>query len=199
MEGYKLELVERKNLEAKEDALAPYLKMWCNMAKKDVFAPSTRDKAELSRPLKNLSNSAPMAKAVEYAQTLGIANFPDVDAVINSFKIFSWCLQLLEVLMRKPKVEEIRSLLSQSDSGQFKLPEAKCVRMLRSITSRAQIWQSKAKKALMPIAGEMNPYDVVALRKILDAAKEIPFTMPEETQLWNTIEDLGTRHCICGG
>lgn len=101
--------------------------------------------------------------------------------------------------MRKPKVEEIRSLLSHSDSGQFKLPEAKCVRMLRSIASRALIWQAKAKRALMPIAGEVKPYDLAVLRELLVAAKEIPFAMPEETQVWNTIEDQGTRHCVCGG
>jgi hypothetical protein len=140
-----------------------------------------------------------MDKAVSYAEALGIANLPDIDGVLNSFKIFSWCLHALKVLMRKPRVEEIRSLLSHSDSGYFKLPEAKCVRMLRSMASRAQIWQSKAKKALTPVPGEKEPYDLALLQEILVAAKQIPLTMPEEARLWNTIEDQGTRHCICGG
>ena len=201
MEGYKVELVERKNLEAREDALAIHLKKWCsNMVKQEVFAPSTREKAELSRPRNDGTTSAPpMDKAVSYAEALGIANLPDIDGVLNSFKIFSWCLHALEVLMRKPRVEEIRSLLSHSDSGYFKLPEAKCVRMLRSMASRAQIWQSKAKKALAPVSGEKEPYDLALLQEILLAAKQIPLTMPEEARLWNTIEDQGTRHCICGG
>jgi hypothetical protein len=199
MEGYRVELAERQKVVSKEDSFAPHMKMWCNMVKQEVFAPLTREKAELSRPRSDGSNSAPLDKAIAYAQTLGVVKFPDVDAVLISFKIFSWCLQLLEVLMRKPKVEEIRSLLSHSESGQFKLPEAKCVRMLRSVTSRALIWQAKARKALQPIAGEVQPYDLALLREILQAAKEIPFAMPEETQLWNTIEDQGTRHCICGG
>lgn len=200
MEGYKVELVERKNLEAREDALAIHLKKWCsNMVKQEVFAPSTREKAELSRPRNDGTTSAPMDKAVSYAEALGIANLPDIDGVLNSFKIFSWCLHALEVLMRKPRVEEIRSLLSHSDSGYFKLPEAKCVRMLRSMASRAQIWQSKAKKALTPVPGEKEPYDLALLQEILVAAKQIPLTMPEEARLWNTIEDQGTRHCICGG
>jgi hypothetical protein len=199
MEGYTVELAERQKIVSKEDAVAPHLKMWCDMVKREVFAPVTREKAELSRPGSDGSNSAPMDKAIAYSLTLGIAKLPDVDAVLNSFKIFSWCLQLLRVLMRKPKVEEIRSLLAHSDSGQFKLPEAKCVRVLRSITSRALVWQAKAKKALQPITGEAKPYDLAMLREILQAAKEIPFAMPEETQLWNTIEDQGTRHCICGG
>ena len=200
MEGYKVELVERKNLEAREDALAIHLKKWCsNMVKQEVFAPSTREKAELSRPRNDGTTSAPMDKAVSYAEALGIANLPDIDGVLNSFKIFSWCLHALKVLMRKPRVEEIRSLLSHSDSGYFKLPEAKCVRMLRSMASRAQIWQSKAKKALTPVPGEKEPYDLALLQEILVAAKQIPLTMPEEARLWNTIEDQGTRHCICGG
>lgn len=199
MEGYKVELVERKNLEAREDALAIHLKKWCNMVKQEVLAPLTREKAELSRPRNDGTTSAPMDKAVSYAEALGIANLPDIDGVLNSFKIFSWCLHALEVLMRKPRVEEIRSLLSHSDSGYFKLPEAKCVRMLRSMASRAQIWQSKAKKALTPVPGEKEPYDLALLQEILVAAKQIPLTMPEEARLWNTIEDQGTRHCICGG
>ncbi len=198
MEGYRVELAERQKVVSKEDSFAPHMKMWCNMVKQEVFAPLTREKAELSRPQSDGSN-APMDKAIAYAQSLGIVKFPDVDAVLISFKIFAWCLQLLEVLMRKPKVEEIRSLLSHSESGQFKLPEAKCVRMLRTVTSRALIWQAKARKALQPIAGEVQPYDLALLREILQAAKEIPFAMPEETQLWNTIEDQGSRHCICGG
>ena len=199
MEGYKSELLERKSLEAREDTLALNMKKWCNMVKQEVISPTTREKAEFSRPQSDGTTSAPMDKAKAYAETLGIANLPDIDSVLNSFKIFSWCLHSLSVLMRKPRVDEIRSLLSHSDSGYFKLPEAKCVRMLRSMSSRAQIWQSKAKKALLPVPGEKKPYDISLLREIFFAAKQIPLIMPEEARLWSTIEDQGTRHCICGG
>ena len=199
MEGYKVELVDRKNLEAREDALALNLKKWCATVKQEVFSPVTREKAELSRPRSDGSTSAPMDRAKTCAETFGISNLPDIDAVLNSFKIFSWCLHSLGILMRKPRVDEIRSLLAHSDSGYFKLPEAKCVRMLRSTSSRAQIWQSKAKKALMPVPNEKKPYDLATLRELLLAAKQIPLTMPEETRLWSTIEDGGNRHCICGG
>jgi len=199
MEGYTVELAERNNLEAREDALALNMKKWCVMVKQEVFSPLTREKAELSRPRSDGSTSFHMDKARTYAETLRIANVPDIDSILNSFKIFSWCLHSLGILMRKPRVEEIRSLLSHSDSGYFKLPEAKCVRMLRSMSSRAQIWQSKAKKALMPAPGETKPYDLAILRELLLAAKQIPLIMPEEARLWSTIEDQGTRHCICGG
>ncbi|KAL7542987.1 hypothetical protein ACHAXR_013288 [Thalassiosira sp. AJA248-18] len=198
MEGYKVELVERKNLEAREDALALNLKNWCVMVKQEVFSPLTKENAELSRP-RSGSTSAPMDKAKTYAERLGITKLPDIDAVLNSFKIFSWCLHSLGVLMRKPRVDEIRSLLTHSDSGYFKLPEAKCVRMLRSMSSRAQIWQSKVKKTLAPVPGEKKPYDLAILREHLLAAKQIPLIMPEESRLWSTIEDGGNRHCICGG
>lgn len=199
MEGYKAELGERTNLEAREDALALSLKKWCAMVKQEVFSPSTSEKAELSRPRSDGSTSASMDKARKCAETLGIASLPDIDAVLNSFKIFSWCLHSLGVLMRKPRVDEIRSLLSHSDSGYFKLPEAKCVRMLRSMSSRAQIWQSKTKKALMPVHGDTKPYDLFMLKELLLASRQIPLIMPEEARLWSTIEDQGTRHCICGG
>lgn len=198
MEGYKVELVERKNLEAREDAVALNMKRWCAMVKLEVFSPLTKENANLSMPRGGVT-SAPMDKAETYAQTLGIATVPDIDAVINSFKVFSWCLHSLGILMRKPRVDEIRSLLTRSDSGYFKLPEAKCVRMLRSMSSRAQIWQSKVKKALAAVPGQKTPYDLVVLRAHLLAAKQIPLIMPEETRLWSTIEDGGNRHCICGG
>lgn len=199
METYAVELVERKDLEAREDSLALNIKKWCIMVKQEVFSPLTQEKAELSRPRNDGSPSAPMNKAKVYAETLGIDQFPDIDAILNSFKILSWALHSLGVLMRKPRAEEIRSILSQTESGSFKLPEAKCVRMLRSMSSRAQIWQSKAKKALAPDANGKKSYDLAVLKEILRAAKQIPLIMPEEVRLWNTIEDEGTRHCICGG
>jgi hypothetical protein len=123
----------------------------------------------------------------------------DVGVVLNTFKIFSWCLHLLEVLMRKPTVDEIRALLVICDSDSFKLPESKCVRMLRSVSSRAQIWQSKVKKALSADNKTSKPYDIGLLRELLLSAKQIPLAMPEEARLWSTIEDNGCRHCICGG
>ena len=199
MEGYKVELVERKNLEAREDALSANLKKWCNRVKREVLSPMTKEEAELSRPRSDGYVSVPMNKAKSYAEMLGIVDLPDVDSVLNSFKIFSWCLRALGILMRKPRIEEIRASLSHSDSGYFKLPEAKCVRMLRSMVSRAQIWQAKAKKALMPIPGEKRPFDLALLKELLCAAKQIPLTMPEEARLWSTIEDNGSRHCVCGG
>lgn len=198
MEGYRAELVERKTIEAREAASASNLKRWCAMVKQEVFSPVTREKAELSRPHNDGSTSAPMDKAKTYAEKLGIVKLPDVDAVLNSFKIFSWCLHTLGKLMSKPRVEEIRSLLAHSDTY-FKLPEAKCVRMLRSMSSRAQIWQSKTKKALMPIPNEETPFELAHLRELLAQAKQIPLTMPEEARLLSTIEDGGNRHCICGG
>lgn len=199
MEGYKVELIERKTLEAKEDFLSANLKIWCNIVKRKVLSPMAKEEAERSRPRNDGYTSGPMDKAKSYADVLRITDLPDVDSVLNSFKIFSWCLKSLGILRRKPRVEEIRTLLSHSDSGYFKLPEAKCVRMLRSMVSRAQIWQAKAKKALMPIPGEKRPFDLNLLRELLGAAKQIPLIMPEEARLWSTVEDNGFRHCICGG
>lgn len=192
-------MVERKNLEAREDALAENLKKWCSMVKREVLSPMTNEDAEKSRPADDGYVSDPMKKTETYAAVLRISDLPDVDSVLNSFKILSWCLHSLSLLRRKPRVEEIRSLLSHSDSGYFKLPEAKCVRMLRSMASRAQLWQAKARKAIMPIPGEKRPFDLNVLRELLLSAKQIPFIMPEEARIWSTIEDNGLRHCICGG
>jgi len=199
LEGYKVELVERKNLEAREDALTENLRKWCSMVKREVLSPMTKEDAEKSRPGDDGYVSDPMKKTETYAAVLLLSDLPDVDSVLNSFKILSWCLHSLSLLRRKPRVEEIRSLLSHSDSGYFKLPEAKCVRMLRSMASRAQLWQAKARKAIMPIPDEKRPFDLNVLRELILSAKQIPFIMPEEARIWSTIEDNGLRHCICGG
>ena len=199
MEGYTVELAERTNLEARENSVALTLKTWCQMVKRDILSPSTQEEADQSRPRNNDHTSIPIENAKTRADALGIANFPDVGVVLNSFKVFAWCLHLLEVLRRKPMVEEIRSLLAICDDSSFKIPESKCIRMLRSISSRALIWQSRAKKALAADSKAQKPYDLVLLRQLLLSAKEIPVTMPEEARLLNTIEDKGCRHCICGG
>ena len=199
MEGYRVELAERTNIEARENASALKLKTWCQTVKKEILSPLTKEDAELSRPKGNSHTSSPIEKAKALAGTLGIADFPDVDVVLNSFKVFAWCLRLLDVLRRKPTVEEIRTLLAICDDKTFKIPESKCLRMLRSFSSRAQLWQSKAKKALAADSKTQKPYDITLLKELLFSAKCIPLTMPEESRLWSTIEDNGCRHCICGG
>ncbi|EED95134.1 predicted protein [Thalassiosira pseudonana CCMP1335] len=71
--------------------------------------------------------------------------------------------------------------------------------MLKSMSSRALIWQAKAKKALLAKAGSTQPFDMVLLKELLFAAKQIPVTMPEEARILSTLEDRGLRHCVCGG
>jgi hypothetical protein len=65
--------------------------------------------------------------------------------------------------------------------------------------SRANIWQSKVLKALAPHPGSTVSYDIRVLTALGNSARDIPIIIPEEARLWNTIEDGGTRHCICGG
>lgn len=199
MEGYRVELAERTNLESRENSFALKLKTWCKMVKSEVLSPTTQEDANNSRPRSNNHTSDPIEKARALAASLDIVDFPDVGLVINSIKVFAWCLHLLEVLMRKPAVEEVRYLLALCDGNSLKIPESKCIRMLRSMSSRAQLWQSKAKKALAADSKAEKPYDLILLKELLLTAKQIPLTMPEEARLWNTIEDRGSRHCICGG
>ena len=198
IEGYRAELIDRKNREATENSMSSNLKKWCRMIKKEILAPATMEEADSSRP-KSEFMSPPMEKAKTYAESLGIINILDVDTVLNSLKIICWSLTALEALSRKPKVEEIRRLISHSERSYFKLPESKCVRMLRSISSRAQIWQSKAQKALAGVAGGTDKFDLDFLNELLTFARQIPLTMPEYTRIWHTIQDGGSRYCICGG
>lgn len=198
IEGYRAELIERKNREATENSMSSNLKKWCKMIKKEILAPATMAEADLSRPKSELM-SPPMEKAKTYAESLGIINILDVDTVLNSLKILCWCLTASEALARKPKVDEIRRLIAHSERSYFKLPESKCVRMLRSMASRAQIWQSKAQKALAGVVGGTDKFDLDFLNELLTFARQIPLTMPEHARIWHTIQDGGSRYCVCGG
>ena len=198
MEGYRNELIERKSREATENSVSSNLKKWCRMIKKEILAPATKEEADSSMPTSELM-SAPMEKAKTYAETLGIIDILDIDTALNSFKILCWCLTTLGALRRKPRVEEVRRLIKHSESAYFKLPESKCVRMLRSMSSRAQIWQTKAEKALVGVPGGKEKYDINVLNEIMLSARQIPLTMPEQARIWNTIQDGGSRYCVCGG
>uniref|UniRef100_A0A6U6EVL1 PHD-type domain-containing protein n=1 Tax=Odontella aurita TaxID=265563 RepID=A0A6U6EVL1_9STRA len=192
-------LNERRSREAREDTMSESLRQWFVLVRATVLVPDSTEQSKSSQPQRDGSLSSPMDQAVFEATKLGIRHLPDVSLVINSFGCMAWSLRALHVLSRKPKIEEIRSLVSQSEGVSFKLPETKCVRMLQSPLSRATLWQAKVVKALIPIPGEKKPYDLELLSSLLQGARDIPYTMPEESQLWNTIEDDGNRHCLCGG
>ena len=189
----------RKAQETREDATKSSLRMWCILVREKVIIPSTEEQAKLSHPRGDGNLSYPMECAVKEATILGIRNLPDISLVINAFGCLSWALRALFVLRSKPKVEEIRSLVAQSEGVSFKLPETKCVRMLQSPLSRATLWQAKVAKALKAIPGERKSYDIEMLTKLHIGVREIPYLMSEEYQICNTIEDEGNRHCICGG
>mmetsp|Transcript_7974 Transcript_7974/g.11791 ORF Transcript_7974/g.11791 Transcript_7974/m.11791 type:complete len:1472 (+) Transcript_7974:701-5116(+) len=190
---------ERKAMEDKEDLAAHFLKRWCIMVRSSIIAPSTNEEANISRPPLDGNISEPMKRMVNEAVSMGISELNDVSIVINAFSCFSWCLRAFTILARKPRNEEIKSLVSQSENNGFKLPEEKSVRMLRSMLNRASLWQAKVKKALAPIPGEKKPFDVGLLKELKAGAREIPMIMAEEAQLSHTIEDNGARHCVCGG
>ena len=198
IEGYRAELVDRKNREAAENSKSMQMKKWCRMIKKEILAPATKEEADSSRPKSELM-SPPMEKTKTYAETLRINDILDVDTVLNSFKTLCWCLAVLETLAKKSKVEELRHLISHTEGSYFKLPESKCVRMIRSMSSRAQIWQAKAQKALRGVVGGTDKFDLASLNEMMVSSRHIPLSMPEQARIWSTIQDGGSRYCICGG
>lgn len=67
------------------------------------------------------------------------------------------------------------------------------------MSSRAQIWQSKAQKALAGVVGGTDKFDLDFLNELMTFARQIPLTMPEHARIWHTIQDGGSRYCVCGG
>lgn len=169
------------------------------MVRLTVLIPATEEEAMASRPRANGSISLPMVAMIQEATKLGISDLRDVKEVMSALGGMSWSLRALTLLAKKATIDDIKQCIELYDTAAFKLPEEKCVRMIKSILARAKLWQEKATRALRPIPGETTPYDRAYLEKLLTETKDIPFTMSEEARLQSTIEDKGARHCLCGG
>ena len=199
MEHLKKVSEEIKAKEAREDSLKGFLRHWCILVRLSVLIPATKEEAKAGRPQANGCISLPMVAMSQEATKLGISELRDVKDLMNALSGMSWTLRVLSVLAKKPSIIDIKQCIDLYEKGTFRLPEEKCVRMIKSILYRAKQWQERATRALRPIPGETTPYDKSYLERLLIETKEIPFSFPEEARLANTIEDKGVRHCLCGG
>ena len=190
---------EIKNKETREDSLKGFLRHWCILVRLSVLIPSTEEEAKAARPQVNGCISLPMVAMSQEATKLGISELRDVKELMNALSGMSWTLRVLSVLSKKPSNNDIKQCIDLYEKGTFRLPEEKCVRMIKSIMYRAKQWQERATRALRPLPGETMPYDKSYLERLLIETKDIPFSFPEEARLINTIEDKGARHCLCGG
>jgi len=180
------------------------LRYWCVMVRSQVFVPVTKELAESNYPsVSSLCQnggdllSQSMKDIIAEGRKFGILHFPDISSVINGFQCLAWCLYAFSVLRRKPNIEELKCLVKSAAS--IKLPEVKSVSMIRSMISRASLWQAKANKVLAPAPGETKPFDIQLLKDLRSSLNIIPITMAEESKLDNSLSDGGCRHCICGG
>lgn len=199
MEHLKKISEEIKAKEACEDSLKGFLRHWCILVRLSVLIPATEEEAKAARPQVNGCISLPMVAMSQEATKLGISELRDVKELMNALSGMSWTLRVLSVLAKKPSINDIKQCIDLYEKGTFRLPEEKCVRMIKSILYRAKQWQERAARALRPIPGETTPYDKSYLERLLIETKDIPFSFPEEVRLANTIEDKGMRHCLCGG
>lgn len=199
MEHLKKISEEIKAKEAREDSLKGFLRHWCILVRLSVLIPATEEEAKAGRPQVNGCISLPMVAMSQEATKLGISELRDVKELMNALSGMSWTLRVLSVLAKKPSINDIKQCIDLYEKGTFRLPEEKCVRMIKSILYRAKQWQDRAARALRPIPGETTPYDKSYLERLLIETKDIPFSFPEEARLANTIEDKGVRHCLCGG
>ena len=181
----------------RDDKLSSILQKWFLKAGNEVFLPKDSSQAKLSRPTSDGSISKSMNQLIEEATLLNIADITDVVSLINILKCFAWSLKALQVLAKKPLQSEIKLLLDLSSN--IKLPNERAIKFLRGLSQRATSWQSKVRNILKPIPGETKPYNLIHLNELAAGARNIPMITVEETRLMATIEDQGTRHCICGG
>lgn len=192
---------ERKAIENKEDAMLYSLRYWFVLIRSKIMAPKSMDIACASLPMlasDNLTNldllSEPMKEAVREATALELVDFVDVNTVISNFSSIGWCLIALNILRRKPKIEELKFL--SSSYAAIKFPDAKCIGLIRTIITRATSWQSQVRR-LLDVTTPIS--DVNAWHEQLTVASSIPVFTEESTWLENVISDGCRKHCICDG
>lgn len=195
---------KRKVTQMNEDSLKNSFIYWCLLLRNRVLSPETIEDAEKSRPKPSLSSktgseilSSPMVEVLDCASKYGIEKFPDIIAVKNHLESISWCHFAFNVLRKKPKIEEVKTLIDLST--EIKLPEVKSIGMLRSMISRTTPWQVKANKVLAPTPGASTPISIESLNELQLSLNSVPLTSPEEILLCQTVKDVGSRHCSCGG
>ena len=195
---------ERKANQNLEDLLLPCFRYWCAMLRGNILAPETLAIAEKGRPLPTAECKVPrqllsqsMEEALEATKSLGISDFPDVSVIRDALQCAGWCLFAFDILMKKPRLEDLKCLLNLSDM--VNLPEVKSVTMVRAMISRTSVWRAKVHKTLAPDASDIKPFDSAVLKELGIGMSAIPVTTPEEAILCNAIADEGERHCICGG
>jgi len=180
-----------------EDQISDVLYLWFLKAGKDIFAPASKSKSQEVRPNSDGTISDAMNDLIQEAEQLKISDITDVVSLINIFKCLAWSMKALQVLAKKPLQSEVELLIMLT--ANVKLPNDKAMKFLRALSHRTFSWQAKVRHALKPIPGETKPFDLVKLNELAAAARNIPMITSEEARLLSTIEDRGTRHCICGG
>jgi hypothetical protein len=146
LDGINQTMRERKLADKKEDEKAAVFRRFFLLVRSHVLVPSQALTAETARPLFGIKLSSPMVALWNDARDLGIDDFPDVQAIFNSFRCMTWSLSVMAILQRKPSMAEVTFLLNASDS--LKLPDEKVLRTMKYMESRIAQFQAKVKKAL---------------------------------------------------
>ena len=196
---------EKKTLENREDSMIYCLRYWFVLIRCKIIAPKSMDIADTSRPTLSSDSlsrvdllSDPMKEAIREAAVLELLDFVDVNTAISNFSTIGWCLIALSILRRKPKVEELQ-LLSSSYSV-IKVPDAKCVALIRSMITRATSWQSQIRQLFDLASANSHPsIEASTWHEQLSLASSIPMITQEYTWLENIIADGCSKHCICQG
>ena len=188
---------QRKDREEKENSMSSTLRVWLSKVHINIFKPASEEQIATSRPLPEAKISECMQTLINESISLKIDDFPDIRIVNNSFNCFAWCLYAHTILDKKPKIEEIQVLLEKSEGITF--PDERALKIIRGIYSRCKSWQDRARAALLPSTETNRPFDVTVLSKLFRELRNIPLFIAEESRVWNTIDDKGERHCLCGG
>ena len=188
---------ERKDREEKENSMSSILREWSLKVFRHIFAPESEEIVINSRPTSNGEFSKVMKDLLDEASSLDILRFPDVQIIKNSFSSMAWIYQTQLIFAKKPLMSEVETILERCEH--ISLPDERATKIIKNIYVRSKAWQDRVQLALAPSVDTKKPYDVSMLEKLYKELRNLPIIMIEESRLWNTMDDSGARHCLCGG
>lgn len=187
---------DRKKRELLENSQAAEIQKWSIVVRR-ILAPCTQDDVSTGRPGTDGELSPAMRLVLSEAQNLGVASHKDVAIVENAFGSMCWCRRALELLRRRPKADDLSALVLQAE--RINLPEEKSLKFLRAVSQRVESWNTRFRKVLAPLPGEVKNIDMKELKDLATAADKLPVALSYEHRLETAMEDDGTRYCVCGG
>jgi hypothetical protein len=124
-----------------------------------------------------------------------IIDFPDVVAVIDSFRWLSWCTTTLHILRSPPTIKTYKKLLVITKYiNSANIIDDKILKLLSVIVSKGLIWKQKTRKLL---SNSSKKIEITKLNSLLLDSSTIPMMSRLKDSIRDILDRGGKEGSIC--